>query len=102
MGMRPTQKVIKRHLNRLAKTYAGVEFQVLYASNGETAILPVNPETGEAELTNPQVFVVKNLWTKMCAHDKLDPKSNFVVFSDTNPFAVEYNEAMSKLQKAGR
>ena len=98
MGTRPTQQVVKRHLNRLAKKFSGVEFQVLYASNGETAILPVNPETGKPELTNPQKFVVKNLWNKMCAHDKLDPKSNFVVFSESNPYSKEYNEAMAELQ----
>lgn len=98
MGTRPSQKVIKNHLNKLAKKYSGVEFRVLYASNGETAILPVNPETGDAECTNPQRFVVKNLWNKMCAHDKLDPKSTFVVFSDTNPFTADYNNAMAKLQ----
>lgn len=98
MGARASQKVIKRHLNSLAKKYVGVEFRVLYASNGETAILPVNPETGKPELTNPQRFVVKNLWNKMCAHDKVDPKGNFVVFSDANPFAAEYNEAMAALQ----
>ncbi len=98
MGTRPTQQVIKRHLNRLAEKYLGVEFRVLYASNGETAILPVNPETGEPEVTNPQRFVVKNLWYKMCAHDKVDPKSNFVAFSESNPYAKEYNEAMAALQ----
>lgn len=97
MGMRPTQQVIKRHLNKLAKKYSGVEFRVLYASNGETAILPVNPETGEPQLRNPQIFVVKNLWNKMCAHDKIDPKSNFVVFSANNPFTAAYNEAWAAL-----
>jgi hypothetical protein len=97
MGMRPSQAVIKRHLNRLARKYSGVEFRVLYASNGETAILPVNPETGEPEATNPQRFVLKNLWVKMCAHDKLDPKSNFVVFSDSNPFSAEYNREVGRL-----
>ena len=30
--------------------YVGVEFVVLYASNGEVAILPVNPETGMVDL----------------------------------------------------
>ena len=98
MGARPAQKVIKRHLTSLAKKYSGVEFLVLYASNGETAILPVNPETGKPECVNPQRFVVKNLWNKMCAHDKVDPKNNFVVFSEDNPFIAEYNEAMAALQ----
>jgi hypothetical protein len=97
MGARASQQVIRRHLNNMAKTYVGVEFRVLRASNGETSILPVNPETGKAELANPQKFVVKNLWNKMCAHDKIDPRSNFVVFSDSNPWTVDYNNAMAKL-----
>jgi hypothetical protein len=101
MGVRASQSVIKRYLNKMAKEYSGVEFRVLYASNGETAILPVNPETGEAEMANPQKFVVKNLWNKMCQHDKIDPKSTFVVFSDSNPYTVDYNNAMAKLQKGG-
>jgi hypothetical protein len=52
MALRPSQTIIKRHLNKLASKYVGVEFRVLYASNGEVAILPVNPATGEAELTD--------------------------------------------------
>jgi hypothetical protein len=99
MGARPSQQVIKRRLNRLARTYVGVEFRVLYASNGETAILPINPETGEPELTNPQRFVVKNLWNKACTFDKIDPQSTFVAFSDKNPFLADYNEAMGELQR---
>jgi hypothetical protein len=98
MGTRPTQKVIKRHLTKLANKFVGVEFRVLYASNGETAILPVNPETGKPECTDPQRFVVKNLWNKMCQHDKIDPQSQFVVFSDTNPYQKDYNDAMAALQ----
>ena len=60
--------------------------------------LTVNPETGEPEVANPQRFVVKNLWYKMCAHDGIDPKSTFVVFSGSNPFSAAYNEAVSQLQ----
>jgi hypothetical protein len=102
MGNRAPQSWVKKNLNKLAKEYSGVEFRVLYASNGETAILPVNPETGEAEMTNPQKFVVKNLWNKMCAHDKIDPRATFVAFSDSNPYTRAYNEAMVKLNKGGR
>src|SRR6266436_9855979 len=98
MGAGIPEKTIKRHLNKLAKTYVGVEFRVLRASNGETAILPVHPETGKLELTNPQRFVVKNLWNQMCKHDNIDPKSTFVTFSESNPIAKEYNEAMAVLQ----
>jgi hypothetical protein len=101
MGNRASQSWVRRNLNKLAKEYSGVEFRVLYASNGETAILPVNPETGEAEMTNPQKFVVKNLWNKMCAHDKIDPRAVFVAFSDSNPYTRAYNEAMVKLNKGG-
>ena len=57
MGARISQQLIKRHLNRLAKKYVGVEFQVLYASNGEVAILPVNPATGKPECADPQKFM---------------------------------------------
>jgi hypothetical protein len=98
MGLRASQATIKRDLTKMANKYVGVEFRVLYASNGETAILPVNPETGEPEVANPQRFVVKNLWYKMCAHDGIDPKSTFVVFSDSNPFSAAYNEAMAQLR----
>lgn len=99
MGTRVSQAKIKRHLNKMAKRYPGVEFRVLYASNGETAVLPVNPETGEPQQANPQRFVVKSLWNKMCAHDKVDPKGTFVVFSNSNPFAADYNDAMAALQE---
>jgi hypothetical protein len=95
MGLRMPQATVERHLRRLARKYSGVEFRVIYASNGETAILPVNPETGELEATNPQKFVLKILWNKMCEHDKVDPKSNFVNFSQSNPYALEYIEAMT-------
>ena len=57
MGARAPQSVIKRHLNKMAKTYPGVEFRVLYASNGETAILPVNPATGKPECSDPAKFM---------------------------------------------
>ena len=59
MGMRASQATIKRRINRLAKKYVGVEFRVLYASNGETAILPVNPATGQPELAHPAKFMPK-------------------------------------------
>lgn len=98
MGMRASQAWVKRNLKAQAKKYVGIEFQVIYASNGETAILPVNPETGKLECTNPRKLQVKMLWNKMCRHDDVDPVSTFVVFSDSNPFAADYNEAMAKLQ----
>ena len=47
---RRLQAKIKRRLRYLANKYVGVEFVVLYASNGEVAILPVNPETGMVDL----------------------------------------------------
>jgi hypothetical protein len=57
MSARPSQQTIKHHLNKMAKKYVGVEFRVLYASNGEVAILPVNPSTGQPECTDPQKFM---------------------------------------------
>jgi hypothetical protein len=99
MGLRASQATIKRHLKKMANKYPGVEFQVLYASNGETAILPVNPTTGKPEATNPQVFVVeiakravKVSWEKMCAADGIDPTSKFVVFKESNPHFAEHNK----------
>jgi len=61
MGAGVPQAKIKRHLNKLAKEYVGVEFRVLYASNGEVAILPVNPATGQAEMTDPAKFMPKEV-----------------------------------------
>lgn len=98
MGRRAPQATIKRHLNRLAKKYSGVEFRVIYASNGETAILPVDPATGEVTIENPRKLQVKMLWNKMCRHDGIDPQAQFVVFSDSNPFQCDYNDAMAQLQ----
>lgn len=99
MGMRAPQAQVKRELNRLAKKYAGVEFRVIYASNGETAIVGVNPVTGELQLGGYRAFQVKYLWNRMCQHDKISPDSKFVAFSDSNPFHREYNEAMALLQE---
>ena len=46
---------------------------------------------------------VKRLWIAMCEHDGIQPGANFVVFSDQNPYAAAYNEAMTiwmRLRKA--
>lgn len=94
----PSEKNIKSFLNRQARKYVGVEFRVLRASNGEVAILPVNPDTGEAEIANPRQFEVKVLWNKLCLHDKIDPKAKFVAFSRSNPFQADYNHAFALLQ----
>jgi hypothetical protein len=59
MGMGASQAQVKRRLRFLANKYCGVEFRVIYASNGETAILPVNPATGELECTDPAKFMPK-------------------------------------------
>lgn len=99
MGLRPSQAVIKRHLKKMANMFSGVEFRVIYASNGETAIVGVNPDTNELEIGNYRAFQVKALWNRMCAHDKIDPKSTFVNFSERNPFQREYNDAMALLQR---
>lgn len=37
---------------------------------------------------------IKQLWNKACEHDGIDPKSKFVVFSEGNPFAKEYNQTL--------
>ena len=99
MSKSPSKESINKFLKKQANKYPFVEFRVLRASNGEVAILPVNPETGEAQIANPRVFQVKELWNRMCAHDKIDPKSNFVAFSANNPWSNDYSEAFSKLQK---
>jgi hypothetical protein len=39
---------------------------------------------------------VQTAWKEACAHDKIDPASTFVVFSDSNPFEAEYNKAMGR------
>lgn len=102
MGAGVPQATIKRHLNKLAKKYAGVEFRVLRASNGEAAILPVDSRTGEPSTENPRKLQVQYLWDRMCAADRiLSHKANFVVFSKNNPFQSQYNEAMALMQ-AGR
>lgn len=101
MAASPSEKLIKRAAKRLANKYPGIEFQVLRASNGEVAILPVNPETGKPEATNPQRFVVviaraavQTAWKAACEVDGIDPNSTFVVFSETNRHAAEYNKLM--------
>jgi hypothetical protein len=98
MGRGASQSWVKRILKSQAKKYSGVEFRVIYASNGETAILPVDPRTGKLTTENPRKLQVAALWDKMCQHDKVDRNSKFVVFSPTNPFTAVYNEAMALLQ----
>lgn len=100
MGMRASQAWVKRMLTKQANKYSGIEFRAIYASNGETAILPVDSRTGELSIENPRKLQVAYLWDRMCAADRiLDTKSNFVVFSPENPFHSEYNEAMSLLME---
>lgn len=41
---------------------------------------------------------VKILWNRMCRADGIDPKSKFVAFSTSNPYAAQYNEAMARYQ----
>lgn len=42
---------------------------------------------------------VKRLWNLMCSADGVNPASKFVVFANSNPYAVPYNEAMTTFQK---
>ena len=37
---------------------------------------------------------IKALWNKACDYEGIDRESKFVIFSDDNPWAVKYNEAM--------
>jgi hypothetical protein len=99
MGMRASQSWVKRVLKAQANKYSGIEFRVIYASNGETAILPVDSRTGELSIENPRKLQAAYLWDRMCRFDKIDPKSNFVAFSNDNPFQRQYNEAMALLQE---
>lgn len=41
MAASPSERAIRARLRRLAKKYPGVTFQVLRASNGEVAIMPL-------------------------------------------------------------
>ena len=98
MGKRASQSWVKKILASQARKYPGVEFRVIYASNGETAILPVDSRTRELSTQNPRKLQVNYLWDRMCASDKIDQKSTFVAFSESNPFHREYNDAMALLQ----
>lgn len=44
--------------------------------------------------------VVGQLWRKMCEADGIDPKSTFVVFSDTNKYKPFYDKAITQLWEA--
>ncbi len=56
--------------------------------------IPYLPETRDP---NELERKVKELWNKMCEWDKVPPDSKFVEFSDDNPYAKKYNEAIGKL-----
>jgi len=43
---------------------------------------------------------VKRLWNLMCEYDGIAIDSKFVVFSSTNPYATEYNNAVITLREA--
>jgi hypothetical protein len=40
----------------------------------------------------------KQIWEKACEHDNIPADSQFVCFSDDNPWANEYNKAMRLVQ----
>ena len=42
------------------------------------------------ELKKKQAKILK-LWGLALAHDAIDPKAKFVVFSESNPYVAEYN-----------
>lgn len=37
-------------------------------------------------------YNLKQLWTKACEHDGIEPSNTFVVFSKANPWAKKYNK----------
>ena len=38
-------------------------------------------------------YNLKQLWTKACEHDGIEPSSTFVVFSKANPWAKEIQQS---------
>ena len=44
----------------------------------------------------------KNLWLKACEYDKIDPKTNFAIFSSKNKYAKKYNEMTALMQNSFR
>jgi hypothetical protein len=98
MGTRASQSWVKRVLKAQANKYPGIEFRVIYASNGETAILPVDSRTGELSIENPRKLQLTYLWDRMCAHENKDRHDKFIVFSKDNPFTARYNEALAELE----
>lgn len=57
-----------------------------------------SPVSNEQILFVETVAEVKILWARMCRADGINPASQFVVFSPTNPYATEYNAAVGRLQ----
>jgi hypothetical protein len=45
---------------------------------------------------------VQIAWFKACAVEEIDPKSSFVIFSEENQAAKEYNELMGEFLKLQR
>lgn len=37
---------------------------------------------------------IKELWIAACKYDDIDPTAKFVVWSNNNPYAEEYNKKM--------
>lgn len=59
--------------------------------NHEALVESVTRQAGELAGHNCRR---KLLWNLMCKHDDVDPNTNFVVFSDDNPFTTEYSAAL--------
>lgn len=43
--------------------------------------------------------MIEALWNKACDHDGIEHIAKFVIFSENNPWAVKYNEAMDAFMK---
>jgi len=50
---------------------------------------------GKTFLEAPIKAMVRELWKMQCEHDGIEPTAPFVVFSDDNPIAPLYQQAMS-------
>ena len=66
----------------------------------ETPNYITNPKIGynrAALLLEHSIF-----WDLACQYDGIDPKGNFVVLSDDNPFTEDLNEISARIQAEAR
>lgn len=55
---------------------------------------------GGEEHIKALTVICARLWALACEHDEVDPRSRFVVFSDSNRAARLYNSALTQLGEA--